>query len=71
VQTILLYFVTFGWVFVLFTSAIVLAGWTLIKTLDTLAAAYLAITRPDIIKSAGSKTTLDRNLHHLKRAGQW
>jgi hypothetical protein len=61
-MTVLLYFVTFGWMLVLFASLIGCAGWVFIKLCRWLSAP------PDPAKQSGKLERL--NLNHLKRAGQ-
>jgi hypothetical protein len=62
-MTPLLYFVSFGWMLVLFASLIGCAGWVLIKLCRWLA------EPPDPAKPTAKK--LERlNLNQLKRAGQ-
>ena len=63
-MTPLLYFVTFGWMLVLFCSLIGCAGWILMKLCRWLA------EPPDPAEQTAKKQLKSFNLNHLKRAGQ-
>jgi hypothetical protein len=63
-MTPLLYFVSFGWMLVLFASLIGCVGWVLINLCRSLA------QPPDPVKQTGKKQLKSLNLNHLKRAGQ-
>jgi hypothetical protein len=64
----LMYFASFGSVFVFFASAIAGTLWLLTKFIRACGRFFRALTSPP--NRAESRENVPINLHHLKRAGQ-
>ena len=67
-MNVLLFIISFGWMFALIVSATLAFAWMAFKLLDAAVQVYLEITRPEM--RAAKKKPPEINPHQWKRAGQ-